>query len=50
MKIALCADGTVRINIEESDSYCCEDDGSVNFWPTEKQVRRLVRKLSTGAP
>jgi hypothetical protein len=44
MKAIKTADGLLRIKIEDTDSYEVTDDNGVNFWPTEKQVRQIIRK------
>lgn len=43
MKIIKCADGMMRIKIEDTDSYEVTEDNGVNFWPTKRQVRSIIR-------
>jgi len=46
MKVIKCADNTIRIKIEDTDSYEVTDDNGVNFWPTQKQVATIIRIAS----
>lgn len=50
MKVIKTADGLLRIKIEDTDSYDVTDDNGVNFWPTEKQMRQIVRKYQQEQP
>lgn len=47
MKIRMNKNGIRCINIEDKDDYEVTEDNGVNFWPTKKQIERIIRK---GAP
>lgn len=34
---------TLRVKIEDSDSYEVTDDNGVNFWPTQKQIKQIAK-------
>ena len=43
MKVIKTADGLLRIKIEDTDAYEVTDDNGVNFWPTEKQAKKIAK-------
>ena len=44
MKVIKTVDGRLRIKIEDTDAYEVTEDNGVNWRPTEKQVRMIIRK------
>jgi len=44
MKIKMNANGIRCIHIDDGDSYEVTDDNGVDFWPTKRQLDRIVKK------
>jgi hypothetical protein len=38
-------DGSVKIHIEDSDSYDCTDDNGVDVWLTKEQVNEISSEI-----
>jgi hypothetical protein len=49
MRIRTNENGIRCIHIEDRDDYEVTDDNGVNFWPTDKQLDRIV-KMHTKQP
>lgn len=49
MKIRTNENGIRCIHIEDADDYEVTDDNGVDFWPTKKQLDRIV-KMHTKHP